>query len=250
MSEKIIDVFSRIVIISVLSLVLASSLNIKTVNAQAGQVTLNPTDDTYVDSSVPELNHGNASYIVIGWSNLIETVHTFGWLKFDLSQVPSGAEVDGATLQLYALPWYNEMDNVSAYSSPDNSWTEMTLTYANMPSYNSTPLCTTLVTTSVTSSGLWCNWSVVQAVENNLISNSKEVTIVLSEPSITSSLFGFAFASKEYNTTSEEWSPKLTIYWNSAVPEFTTFIYLPFFMIATLMGVTLYKKKAMLHRRL
>jgi hypothetical protein len=126
----------------------------------------------------------------------------------------------------------------------------MTLTYANMPSYNTTPLDTTLVTTSVNSNGQWYNWSVTQAVENTLNSSSKEVTIVLSDSSITNSFISIFFASKEYNATPEDWSPKLTIYWSSVVPEFPTFIYLPFFMIATLTGVALYKKKAMPYKRL
>lgn len=251
MNAKREGIFKAIIILFVFGLVSASFFSVKTVYAQAGQVTLKTTDDNYVDSSVPELNHGNLTYIDIYWYTFGELVHSFGWLKFDASSVPNGAIIDDATLQLYALPFVNAAPNVSAYSSSDNSWTEMTLTYANMPSYNTTPLDTTLVTTSVTSNGQWYNWSVAQAVENTLNSSSKEVTIVLSDSSITNSLFDtISFASKEYNATPEDWSPKLTIYWNSVVPEFPTFIYLPFIMIATLIGVTLFEKIAMRYTRL
>jgi len=251
MSGKREAIFRGFAIILVLGLVSVSLFGLRIAYAQAGQITLKPTDDTYVDSSVPELNHGNLTYIDIYWYTFGELVHSFGWLKFNASAIPIGAVIDEATLQLYVLPNVNAALNVSAYWSSDNSWTEMTLTYANMPSYNTTPLDTTLVTTSVTSNGQCYNWSVVQAVENTLNSSSKEVTIVLSDSSMTNSLFdSILFASKEYNATPEDWSPKLTVYWNSVVPEFPTFIYLPSFMIATLIGVALYKKKALLHRRL
>jgi hypothetical protein len=210
-------------------------LSTKAVSAQAGQTTLKVTDDTYVDSSVPELNHGNLTYLDIYWYTFGEIVHSFGWLKFNASSIPNGAVIDEATLQLYALPWYNQVLNVSAYSSSDNSWTEMTLTYANMPSYDTLPLDTVLVTTSVTSKGEWYNWSVVQAVENTLNVGSKEVTIVLSEPSLTDSFSGISFASKEY--TPADRSPKLTVHWTSVQPEFPTFLILSFFMTATVIAV-------------
>jgi len=51
MSEKRIHVFREIVIVLVLGLVLVSLSSIRSVYAEGGQITLRPTDDTYVDSS-------------------------------------------------------------------------------------------------------------------------------------------------------------------------------------------------------
>jgi hypothetical protein len=65
MSENRDDIFREIVIVLVLGLVLVSSLSIKTVNAQAGQVALLPTDDTYVDSSNPNVNYGSLNSLQI-----------------------------------------------------------------------------------------------------------------------------------------------------------------------------------------
>jgi hypothetical protein len=65
MSEKRIYIFGEIVIVLVLGLLLVSSLSIKTVNAQAGQVTLKPTDDTYVESNNPNSNYGGQNYLSI-----------------------------------------------------------------------------------------------------------------------------------------------------------------------------------------
>lgn len=65
MSVKRIHVFREIVIVLVLSLFLVSSLSIKTVNAQAGQVILQPSDDTYVDSSNSNANYGGQNILRI-----------------------------------------------------------------------------------------------------------------------------------------------------------------------------------------
>jgi hypothetical protein len=166
-------------------------------------------------------------------------------LKFDLSSVPNGAVIDEATLMLYAY-LVGETFNVHAYSCSYNSWTELTLTYSNMPSYSTTSIDSILVATN----NQWYNWSVFDAVTNALNSNSKAVTIVLSEPSPHSSASSISFYSKEAPVfLGTGYSPKLTVHWSSVVAEFPTFLILPFLMI-TIIAVVLYKKKAILDKRL
>jgi hypothetical protein len=242
MSERRIDIFREIVIVLVLSLVLVSTLGIKTVNAQAGQVTLHLSDDTYVDSSNANANYGGQDYLEI--QNYQEAIlgQTYNyecvvWLKFDLSSVPYRAEVDGAALQLVSHD-YLETFNVHAYSCPNNSWTEYTLTYLNMPSYNTT----SMDSVSTMLYGYWYNWSVVDAVRNALNSNSKAVTIVLRDPSLHNSSVYVDFISKEYDYQSV---PKLAIHWRGVVPEFPIFLVLPLFMIA--IAVTFYEQSR--HRK-
>jgi hypothetical protein len=239
-SEKRIHAFRKIVIVLVLSLVLVSILSIKAVNAQAGQVPLKPTDDTYVDEFKPDSNYGGKSYLIIQeWA-----YESIVWLKFSLSSVPYGAVVDVATLQLYTS-LVGETFNVDAYSCSDNSWKELSLTYDNMPTYNTTSMDSVLVATTYQ----WYNWSVVDAVRNALNGNSKSVTIVMQEPNPHSSAASVWFASKENPVYFTDYSPILTIHWSSVVPEFPTFLILPFSMIATLLTVAFYKKKAMPHRK-
>lgn len=248
MSEKGIHVFSQIVIVLVLSLVLVSILSIRTVNAQAGQATLKPSDDTYVDSGNSNSNYGGQDVVNIQNYQVAILGQTYNytsvaWLKFDLSFVPDGAEVDGAALQLYKSNYsYPELFNVHAYSCSNNSWTELTLTYLNMPSYNKTSMDSVPIATDIQ----WYNWNVVDAVRNALKSNPKAVTIVLLDPSLHSPSGKVAFYSKEQGN----YLPKLAIHWSEVVPEFPTFLILPFFMIATLTAVAFYKKKAMQSKRL
>jgi len=234
--------FRRILAFLVLGLVLSvASLSIKTVYAQAGQETLKPSDDTYVDSGNSNSNYGGQNILYI--QNYQEVIlgltynyESLVWLKFDLSFVPDGAEIDGAALQMYASN-VSETFDVNAFSCSNDSWTESTLTYLNMPNYNTT----SMGSVSVEVANQFYTWNVIDAVRNALNSNSKAVTIVLLDPSLQSSSISVGFYSKENNNTLY---PKLAIHWSNIIPEFPTFLILPFFMIATLLAVVFYKKKS------
>jgi len=240
MSEKRSNIFKGTVIALVLSLVIVSTLSIRTVNAQAGQTTLKPSDDTYVDSNNPSLNYGGQNSLEISEWNVFSTHYDIMvWLKFNLSSVPNGAVVDGATLSLYTYV-VGETFDVHAYSCSNNSWTELSLTYSNMPSYNTTSIDSVLVA----SVNLWYNWSVVDAVRNALNGNAKSVTIVMREPTLHSSATSVYFDSKE---SPADYSPKLTIHWSN-VPEFPTSIVLPLFIIATLLALVTYRLRNHLKR--
>jgi len=247
MSWKREGVFKGIVIVLVLGLVLVSLFGIKTVYAQPGQVTIKPTDNVSVSAANPNLNEGGMESLgvgngTIGAPPLEYSTEALAWLKFNLSSVPNGAVIDGTTLQLYSSST-SGTNIVNAYSCLDNSWTESTLAYSNMPGYNTT----SMDTVSVEAINQWYNWDVADVVTKSLNSNSEVVTIVLGEPIVNNTVSNVVFDSKEFPATYGDYSPRLTIQWSGIVPEFPTFVYLPFFMIATLIGVTLYKKRARLH---
>lgn len=210
-------------------------------HAQAGAVTVTPKDNTYVDSSSPDSNNGGQNYLVISnWNFLSEPYQDIVWLKFDLSTVPDGAVVDMATLQLYTAV-VSETFNVHAYSCSNNSWTELTLAYSNMPSYNTTSMDSVLVTTN----NQWYNWSVIDAVRNALNSNPKSVTIVMQEPTPhISAAASVYFMSKESST---DYVPKLIIHWNRVMPGFPTFLaavlLVSLFIIIILVATIYYRKK-------
>ncbi len=213
------------------------------VSAQEGEVTLNPTDDTYVDDITAVGNHGNASSLRVGKYEdpiLVGPVESIVWLKFNLSSVPDGAVVDVATLQLYSYA-VSETYNVYARFCSNNSWTELTLTHANMPDFNATSMDSEVVTTS----SKWYNWTVTDAVQqsvNGIFGGSGMVTIVLLETSLHDPGWDLtvSFYSKE---GSDLYMPKLTIYWTNIIPEFPSFLILPLFMIATLLAVIVYRRK-------
>jgi hypothetical protein len=212
------------------------------VSAQEGEVTLNSTDDTFVDDITAVGNYGNASSLEVGkYEDLIlGPVEYIVWLKFNLSSVPDGAVVDVATLQLYSYA-VTETYNVYARFCSNNSWTELTLTHANMPVFNATSMDSEVVATS----SKWYNWTVTDAVQHSvdgIFGGPGMVTIVLLETSLhgSGSDLTVSFYSKEGSVL---YMPKLAIHWTDVVPEFPPFLMLPLFMIATLLAVIVYRKK-------
>jgi hypothetical protein len=178
-------------------------------NAQTGEVVMyEPTDDTYVGSSNQGSSFGGQDHLEISrWTDSSQTHESIVWLKFSLYELPDGAMVDNASLQL-CTSVVNETHSVQACSCYDNSWSELTLTYANMPGYNATAMDSVLVATS----NQWYNWSVVDAVRKALNSGFKAVTIILRETSPHDSASEVWFDSKEYPVYPPyQYAPKLTI---------------------------------------
>jgi hypothetical protein len=231
-----------------LSLVMLFSLSVKSVNAQVGEVTLKPSDDTYVDSSNPNSNYGQQDYLQItNYDSGINTVYeSIAWLKFNLSSVPDGAIIDEATLQLRTsnVTGFIISFNVDAYSGSDFlnesaivSWTELTLTYSNMPNYNTTSMDSVLVAAN----NQWYNWSVVDAATDASNSATRTVTIVLFDPSPHGLVSSTSFNSKESSTS--DYAPVLDVHWSGVVPEFPSFLVLPLFIAGILLAVTVRKEK-------
>jgi hypothetical protein len=241
MSGKRSDIFREIVIVLVLILVLVSSLGIKTVHAQAGQVTLKPTDDTYVSNNLNQnSNYGGQLYLQIQFYQDIPIPAalwplSYALLKFNLFSIPDGAVVDVATLQLHTSS-VNGTYVVYAFSSSDNSWNESTVTFNDVPNWNFT---SSLDSVSVPTNNQWYNWSVAEAVKNALNDNITAVTIILGIESPINSNSVTWFDSKE---TTTDYYPRLTIHWSSVVPEFQTFIILPLFMMATVLALVFHNQ--------
>lgn len=208
---------------SLLVLMLLGVFIIKTsvplVTGQEGQVVLNPTDDTYVKTRNPDWNYGDQDQLEVSkYESFVFEVHeSIVWLKFDLNSVPEGAMVDSAILEMH-VDWVNETYEVYAHYGSDNSWTELSLTYYNMPMFNITPMDSVLITKDDET----CSWNVVDAVGkavDGIHGSSDVVSIVLRETSLRGAYSSIWFSSKE-----DEYypAPKLTIYWSDVIPEFPT----------------------------
>jgi len=219
-----------------LGVFIAPIVLIPSVNAQEGQVTLNPSDDTYTDSlTVPPMGDGNL--LNVGTYTEAYTDIAMTWLKFNLSDVPDGAVVDVATLELDAFYLFlGDSYNVCAHSCSDNSWTELTLTYANMPSFNATPMDSTVITEKK-----WYSWNVTDAVReavNGLHGGPDVVTIILSETEHGSIAPEVGFSSKEFINP-----PKLTVHWNDVIPEFPTWTSMLLIIIGLTVAVAICKQR-------
>jgi hypothetical protein len=227
---------SLVISIILLGIIVLPVAVVPLVHAQEGEVTINPTADTFVDSVNDKTNHGEMQYMLV--SRQTESMEDRIWLKFNLSSVPDGAIVDMATLRLYCINSGDPTYNVYAHSSSNISWTELGITWANMPSYNTTSMDMKQVATTYR----WYNWSVTYAVQNavdGIHGGPDAVTIVLLETTVR----GYnvvTFNSKEGPTYS---FPELTVHWSGIVPEFPSFLVLPLFMMTTLMTIIVLKRR-------
>ncbi|HET7047345.1 MAG TPA: DNRLRE domain-containing protein [Solirubrobacteraceae bacterium] len=95
--------------------------------ASADLQTFGAVADSYVSSAAPLSNYGSATrFWVQGATPVMRT-----YVRFDV-EVPAGATITGATLQLYAGSG-STLVGVQAYAVGDTSWGEDTITDANAP---------------------------------------------------------------------------------------------------------------------
>jgi len=206
------------------------SIHVAFANAQGGQVTLNPTDDTYIRAESPDSNQGSSEVLKAS------LYYYWTWLKFNLSSITEGALGITAVLELYTT--YNGVTTphaVVACLVLNNSWSESTLTAGNAPWSDDVELDTDYVVNVET----WYEWNVTEAVVNATASRAGAVTTLMRYP------WGIeapsvSFNSKEASMTKK---PKLTISWIDNIPEFPSPLILPLFIIAALLVVTVYRKK-------
>jgi len=206
-----------------------------------GKVTIAPTDDTYTDVNNPNANYGGQTTLEIEmfWEgNPYEMWKKRVWLKFNLSEVPDGAVVDNATLELHSSV-VTETYDIGAYSCASISWTELTLTWDNSPAFG-----TLMDKTLVASSAQWYSWNVTDAVLdglNGIHGGPDVVPVVLREATTFRSMYSKAsFLSKE---GSSELRPKLTIHWIDVIPEFPSLLLLPLFMMVILLAAIAFRRK-------
>jgi hypothetical protein len=98
------------------------------------ELILNPTDDAQVRSNQATTNFGSATYSFIydqGGTDLNQC-----FMKFSLSQIPTGAAIVSAVLSVYCPYIYGAGNSdVQLHSVTGADWVEETLTYNNKPAY-------------------------------------------------------------------------------------------------------------------
>lgn len=109
------------------------SLTVSAASGGGGDVTLNPTDDTWIQLESPTNDNGSNSLMRTRFSG---TENSTILMKFDLSSV-SGT-VTGATLRV-ALNSADDSD-LGAYGVSDDTWTENGVNYNNAPVISDTLL--------------------------------------------------------------------------------------------------------------
>lgn len=94
-----------------------------------GTYYLNSIADSYVDSSNPNQNNGSISSFFVG--RFGEDSIFEGFVKFDLTSIPDGINIESATLRLYC-PMLSGSDQLLVWL-PDASWSESAITWNNRP---------------------------------------------------------------------------------------------------------------------
>jgi len=125
-----------LILISVLLLGCFSPSNV-VANPAIGSTTttLYSVADSYVNSSSSDINYGDVDYMYV--SNNSE--QDFTYVMFDLSSIPSDANIISAKLKLYLSSTGGGIytsDTIGAYYCSDNSWMELGITWNNKPSFN------------------------------------------------------------------------------------------------------------------
>ncbi|MCD4781778.1 MAG: DNRLRE domain-containing protein [Candidatus Omnitrophica bacterium] len=103
-------------------------------SAQADSLQLQATDDTYIKNTAPLSNFGN--FPSGATRHQLELYHagateTQTLLKFDLSAIPDGAQITGATLSLHTRGNPTRATNLELYRNSNDNWYEDTATWYN-----------------------------------------------------------------------------------------------------------------------
>ena len=200
-----------------LTLIILLSICVKTssISAQTNQVTLKPIADAYVNSDESNSNYGGQSYLEVknDQLNIGTTFYDFEsitWLKFNLSSVPTEAKIEEVRLELHTS-FVSETYNIQACYCSDDSWTELGITWTNMPTVGFISVDSDLVASDYQ----WYSWDVSEAINFAKINNDLTVvTIALIEPTTHESSFVW-FYSKEGLFVLDDYSPKLTVQWSN-----------------------------------
>lgn len=136
-------------------------------NVSSQKATLTPTKDSYIEKLEPSKNFGkeNTLWVVDYPDNLTSR----SLLKFDLSTIPLGAEIDNATLNLYLYNFDDEDNYEVSVHSLNGSWTETGVTWNNAPSYTTSPIDT--IPVGFPKPPHYVSWDVTDAVKSMLETN-------------------------------------------------------------------------------
>jgi hypothetical protein len=159
---------------------------------------LSPTDDSYVDSADITGNHGWRNYMIAGeWDGSSPYRTCRMYLKFDLSSIPSGKQIESATLYIHCSQRYSPPVQVGAHYLGNDSWQEMNITWNNAPTGFSPT-----ATDTVTLVDGFNSWSVTSDVQTAYAGDGI-YSVVMRVPDEGTSAKGGWFETKEYSDSNE-----------------------------------------------
>ncbi|HET6513530.1 MAG TPA: MBG domain-containing protein [Thermodesulfovibrionales bacterium] len=173
-----------------------------TASVGAGLYNLTPVADSYVGSGRPTSNYGTSTTIYIQSSTTSTYGNERGWLRFDLTSIPAGASITGATLQLYNWGVAGAALPTEVRGGQSDTWIESgsgSITWNNQPAFGDVLDTQTLAAGTY---NLWYNWNVTAFVQSKWTGN-KLVSLVVkpvAEGSPDATAPSYKFDSKEYSS--------------------------------------------------
>jgi hypothetical protein len=147
----------------------------------ATTVILNPIQDATVDQGAPDTNFGSSD-LHVGTRKDGDLYRMFTYLKFDVSGIPSGADIAYATLRLYQQS-ASGPDPYWVWSwSAASAWSEGSITWNNQP-WAASPQGATIGLTPAQEA--WFEWDVSAIVEGWIVGGNPAYGIVLSGDNTT-----------------------------------------------------------------
>ena len=118
-------------LMSFATFIAAATFGASLVNAAV--INLGPTEDVVTSVFSPDTNYGGSAVLATNLSNYSQKQYSY--MMFDLSSIPAGEQVVGATLNLYQPTGSGSgLSGVSLFRISDDSWDESSVTWNSSPS--------------------------------------------------------------------------------------------------------------------
>jgi len=169
-------------------------------SVNAGTYLLAPVADAQVESGAANSNFGTGTNLYLQSAGTGTYGNERAWLKFDLSGIPSGAQISGAILQLWNWKSTGASMPAEVHGASDDSWTETGIKWNNQPAFGTAALDTQ--TLNAGNTALWYNWDVTSFAQVKMSAN-KLVSLVVkpvTEDSLDATSPSYGFDAKEYGS--------------------------------------------------
>lgn len=169
-----------------------------TASTTSNSFSLTPVADAQVASGNPATNYGTGTNIYLQ-SSTSGFGNERGWLKFDLSGLPAGSLIVGATLQLYNWKAAGASMPAAVHPVDDDSWTETGITWNSQPVFG--PVLDTRTLAAGTPNS-WYSWDVTSFAQGQM-GGDKLVSLLLkpvNEGSTDPIAPSYGFDAKEYGS--------------------------------------------------
>ena len=169
-------------------------------SSAAGTYFLSPVADAGVASAKPTTNTGTSTNFFVQSANGGSFGNERAWVRFDLSTLPAGQAVTGATLQLWNWKATGAALAAEVEGATSDTWTETGLTWNTQPAFGS---ALDTQTFAAGAANLYYNWNVGSFVQQKAAGN-KLVSLVVkavTEGSADATSPSYAFDTREYGST-------------------------------------------------